>query len=312
MVVSKKRAVLIINNVLLGIGMKNHNRKQWVPPRTSVQAKALAFVRKNCKGRRAGQQLHVTVNLHPDKKTKNGTPILLALKVDGALKSQFETGTSNGGLSAFPGGARWRWEYESFGGLYDNSDPAERPKYGTLNYRNLRSGGSPRFGSSCLLLKPHILARTTFCYPESYFGPSRFGVDDSVADLIELADTDDRDLLDNYIEAHIHGPVFLESDVEALVLDPAFKDTDVETLARGLPFRTEWHQGFRLSIDVVEKHADYRGQEFVDLARALAVRGHLNPAILGEVVEKQKHDPQDVKKVWHYLARFGDRNRMAE
>ena len=296
--------------------MKNNKthqkKKQWVPPQTSVQERALFFVRKNCKGKEAGHKHNVTVNFHPDRTTRNGVPILVSLANDGVLKSQFETGTSNGGLSAFPGGARWTWEHEAFGGIYDDCEPAERPKYGTLNHRNLRSGGSPRFGSSYLLLKPHIMARTTFCYPESYFGPLDFGVDNSVAHLIELADKDDRDLIDNYIEAHIHGPVFLGSDVEALVLDPVFRGTDVETLALDLPFRTEWHKGFRLNIDTVKEHPNYRGQKVVDLAGAIAERGLLNPAILGEAVEKKTYDPQDVKKVWHYLARFGDLNRAAE
>jgi Protein of unknown function (DUF3626) len=29
---------------------------------------------------------------------------------DGVYRSRFETGRSNGGLTAFPGGDRWRWE----------------------------------------------------------------------------------------------------------------------------------------------------------------------------------------------------------
>jgi Protein of unknown function (DUF3626) len=37
--------------------------------------------------------------------------------------------------------------------------------------------------------------------------------------LTELADADDRDLLDDYVEAHVHGPLRLDRDVEAVVLD---------------------------------------------------------------------------------------------
>jgi hypothetical protein len=43
--------------------------------------------------------------------------------------------------------------------------------------------------------------------------------------LIELAEADDRDPLDDYIEAQVHGPVRLDADVEALVLDPSFRGT---------------------------------------------------------------------------------------
>lgn len=291
----------------------NHNNKSfWTPPQDSVQARALAFVRDNCIGNEFGQELCVTVNFHPDRRTSEGIPVLKSMAIDGVLKSQFETGTSNGGLSAFPGGARWMWEHKAFDGLYDQSEPSERPKYGALNHRFLSSGGSPRFGSAHMRFKPHIVDRTTFCYPDSYFSPTDFGTDTLVAHLIELADADNRDPLDNYIEAHIHGPISLDSDVEALVLDPAFKDTYVEALAYDLPLKIEWHQGFHLNIQIVEVNQDYRGQKIVNIARTLSEQGLLNPAVLGEAIEKQLFDPQDVKKVWHYLARFGDHNTIAE
>ncbi len=86
--------------------------------------------------------------------------------------------------------------------------------------------------------------------------PADFGYGTRVSALIELAARDDTDLLDDYIEAHVHGPVDLAKDVEALVLDPS-----------------------------------HRGAEFVELGRALAEDGHL--------------DPQALKRVWHYVARFG-------
>lgn len=37
---------------------------------------------------------------------------------DGRYRSLFETGTSNGGLTAYPGGDRWKWESRLFGGKY--------------------------------------------------------------------------------------------------------------------------------------------------------------------------------------------------
>jgi hypothetical protein len=84
----------------------------------------------------------------------------------------------------------------------------------------------------CLLPYRHpltraTLARTTFCYPDSVFEPTRFGVA-SRMELIALAEADDKDLLDDYIEAQVHGPLLLAHDVEALVLDPCFRGTDVE------------------------------------------------------------------------------------
>lgn len=53
----------------------------------------------------------------------------------GVYRSQFETGTSNGGLSAHPGGERWAWESRIFGWAYDEATPTLHPKYGALNHR---------------------------------------------------------------------------------------------------------------------------------------------------------------------------------
>lgn len=159
-------------------------------------------------------ELEVTINFHPDRLTSSGIPLLHAIAKDGVLKSQFETGTSNGGLSAFPGGGRWAWESRAFKGSYDSCEPSARPKYGALNYKKLGSGGSPRFGSSYFKLKPELLERTTFCYPESFFGPRSYGAGSRVGHLIEMADADETDLLDNYIEAHIHGVIAIHEDIQ--------------------------------------------------------------------------------------------------
>ncbi len=53
--------------------------------------------------------LRVTLNFHPDRSCR-GVPVLQAMAEDGTYRSQFATGTSNGGLTAHPGGDRWRWE----------------------------------------------------------------------------------------------------------------------------------------------------------------------------------------------------------
>jgi len=53
------------------------------------------------------------------------------------------------------------------------------------------------------------------------------------------------------------------------------------------------------------RHPDYRGPRFVALGRQIAVNGLLTPRIIGEAVHSGRHDPQDLKRVWHYLARFG-------
>lgn len=268
-----------------------------------VWATALAHVLARSTGEPIDRTLTVTMNFHPDR-VVDGVPILQALRRDGRYRSQFETGTSNGGLTAHPGGDRWRWESRMFGGCYDAASPADRPTYGSLNHRRRPAGGSPRFGSGHLRVRPRVLDRVTFCYPDSVFEPSDFGVSERMA-LIALAEADRQDLLDDYIEAHVHGPLVLAEDVEAVVLDPCYRDTPVADLAAALPCPVEWHHGFVLDAAELASRPDYRGQEVVDRGLELAADGVLTARVVGEAANTGRYDPQVLKRVWHHIARFG-------
>ena len=265
------------------------------------QERAIAHVSALATGGAIDPAARVTLHFHPDR-LAGGRPILAALRADGVYRSQFETGTSNGGLTAFPGGDRWNWESRIFGAAYDTAPAADRPKYGSLNFRHRPHGGSPRFGSAYLRLTPDALARSTFCYPDSVRQPSLFGVAGKLSALVEAAEADRPDPLDDYIEAHVHGPLRLDRDVEALVLDPCYQGTDVE---RAAPCPVEWHPGYRLHADVLREHPDYRGPEVVELGLRLAVAGWLDPKIIGDAARTGRYDEQSLKRVWHYLARFG-------
>jgi len=278
----------------------------WFPPSDSPQQRALAYVAARSQGGALDSTLRVTVNFHPAR-LHRGVPLLRCLADDGVYRSQFETGTGNGGLTAYPGGDRWHWETRLFGGAYDTAPANERPKVGALDYSRRATGAAPRFGSAHLRLRPGIASRCTFCYPDACDDPTAFGVAYRMR-LIDLATADQRDAIDDYIEAHVHGPLRLAADVEALVLDPCFRDTEVESLALQLPCALEWHPGFRLHVDEMARHPSYRGPEYVALGRSLAVDGWLTPDILEMAVRAERHHPQDIKKVWHYLARFGDRS----
>lgn len=264
---------------------------------------ALQHVASLSAGPPAEASLRITLNFHPDR-IAAGQPILQALGANGIYLSQFVTGTSNGGLTAHPGGDRWRWEHTMFDGAYDNAPARVRPVYGGLNFRHKIVGAAPRFGSAHLRLTAASLARATFCYPDSHMEPTAFAVANRMS-LIDLAIADQQDELDDYIEAQVHGGVRLDRDVEALVLDPSYRDTDVETAARQLPCPLEWHPGFRLSVAELHRHPDYRGQRYVDLGTRLAEAGYLTPRVIGDAARSGHYDQQDVKRVWHYLARFG-------
>jgi hypothetical protein len=247
--------------------------------------------------------LRVTLNFHPDRLCR-GVLVVECLRGDGLYRSQFETGISNGGLTAYRGGARWSWESRIFGAAYDDAPPAERPKYGSLNFRRRSAGGSPRFGSSHLRLRPETLARTSFCYPDSFLEPASFGVAAAMP-LIPMAEADDTDALDDYIEAHVHGAVRLGDDVEALVLDPSFRGTLIEETAHHLDCPVEWHDGFRLSETELRRHPEYRGPEFVRLGLLLSVDGYLDARIIGDAARSGRFDEQHLKRLWHCVARFG-------
>lgn len=270
-------------------------------------ARAIARVADLSRGGPLDPFLRITLNFHPDRST-DGVPMLRALARDGAYRSQFETGTSNGGLTAHPGGARWLWERRIFDGAYDDAPAADRPKYGALNHRERPVGAAPRFGSAHLRLAEDLLSRATFCYPDSVFEPMHFGTADQF-DLDARADADRAagitDELDDYVESHVHGLIDLGTDVEAIVLDPCHRGTEVEEWAAELPFPTQWHSGFVLDVDVLAAHPDYRGPEFVELGRRISDGGRLDPAVIGRAAATGRYDAQALKRVWHYVARFG-------
>jgi hypothetical protein len=45
--------------------------------------------------------------------------------------------------------------------------------------------------------------------------------------------------------------------------------------------------------------------QYVDLGAEIAVDGHLTPRVIGDAARTGRYNEQDLKKVWHYVARFG-------
>ena len=264
---------------------------------------AVGGVRRRARGGAVDRALRVTLNFHPEREL-GGSSVLARLARDGEYRSQFVTGTSNGGLTAYVGGDRWRWEHRMFDGVYDDAHAVDRPTYGALNHRRRGIGGAPRFGSAHLRLAARVLDRTTFCFPDSALEPTDVATADRF-DLIGPADAFDGDVLDDYVEAQVHGGVVVGRDVEAVVLDPCFRGSSVEVEAHTLGVPVEWHEGRVLGVDVLAEHADYRGPAIVDVGRRVAVDGQLDAAVIGAAVAQGLEEPQDLKKVWHLVARFG-------
>ncbi|MFT3851273.1 MAG: DUF3626 domain-containing protein [Ilumatobacteraceae bacterium] len=242
----------------------------------------------------------VTLHFHPERGAQ-GSTVIDRLVVDGCYRSQFETGTSNGGLTAFPGGDRWRWESRLFDRRYDDAPGASRPVYGSWNRRGDAHGGSPRFGSAYLRLREDVVERSTFCFPDSVFEPALFGGPGRLPELCAAADAAGLDALDDYVEVQVHGGVSMQRDVEAVVLDPCFRGTPVAAAAQHLPCDVEYHPGYvARTADLDES---FRTPEAVQLAGALGVV--ITPTDVGAAANAGVHDAQVLKHVWHLLARFG-------
>ncbi|WP_194785258.1 DUF3626 domain-containing protein [Actinomyces haliotis] len=268
---------------------------------------ALGAVAARSTGGPVGRDLRITINFHPDRETA-GRTILGALAHDGRLRSQFETGTSNGGLTAYPGGDRWRWESRIFDGAYDDAPTSARPVYGALDVDHRPLGAAPRFGSAVVRLHKDVLDRATFCFPDSALDPDTFGTAErfSRPAAARTAAGPGADPLDGYIEAQVHGGVRLPDDVEALVLDPCFRGTPVEHAARALGVPVEWHDGRVLSVESLREHADYRDPPALAAGEALAADGPIDALAIGRAVRAGEFDARALKQLWHLTAQWGE------
>lgn len=301
-------------------------------------------------------QACVALHFHPDRPGFDGRSVAESLQASGVYKSQFETLMSNGSVSAHPGGDRDLWEQRLFGGSYhcDGATNAQRPKYGALDLMRHPDGPAPRFGSCYFLLKPAVAARCTFTYLDSHRDPKEQGTfaefDDVMAALLEDIFYNDRALgestltvpqlirilaglaqppisgqplarnLNHYIEAQVHGDVYLARDVDALVADPSFQGTQagahLEALAETFGFNLRWHPGFVLKVAAVPR--DFRGPTMPSLARRIARGDVVDAACIGPAVVDLQRQPtawvdrgtpaevlQDLKRLWHVLVRYG-------
>lgn len=153
-------------------------------------------------------------------------------------------------------------------------------------------------------MAPSALDRSTFCFPDSAQQPTNFGTARHF-ELFGPAAERGADMLDGYIEAHVHGVIELDTDVEAIVLDPCFGGTAIETAARNLALPIEWHPGRVLSVAQLSSQQHYRGPEPVALGHEIAERGMLDARVVGNAFRSGVHDQQMLKYLWHLIARFG-------
>jgi hypothetical protein len=257
--------------------------------------------------------VRLTVNFHPDRVARSGLTVADGLFAQGCYLSQWLTGLSSGSRSALRGGERHTFERQLFGDEYDAvSGDSDRPIYGALDLLRDPFGGSPRFGSSYLVLHASVMRRCTLCLGDSYLGPTDAGtIDQPWSILAGLAaqaaeghllgrslgrdellaaltgrrrrDGPGREL-DGYIEAHVHGGISLAEDVESIVLDPSFASSDIEATLRRAASRYDFDLSFHGGSEVSPSDIpdEFRGRSVVDLARRVArPDGIVDAACLG-------------------------------
>jgi hypothetical protein len=274
------------------------------------------------------QHACVALHFHPDRPV-GPRSVARGLLEDGIYRNQFETGISNGSVSAHPGGARDEWERSLFNGAYQTNDvePEQRPKYGALDLVQNGDGPAPRFGSCFFVLKPETSTRSTFTFGGSQADPKYRGTSDEFhailaatleecftrdfalgvshmrpAQLIERilnlgkplhVPTNPSRNLDHFVEAQVHGEVLLGRDVKELVADSSFRNSDagrdLEAMSTKYEFPLRWHPGFRLRV--VEVPMDFRGSTMPSLAARVAKDGIVDAEAIGRGVRDLSRDP---------------------
>lgn len=277
------------------------------------------------------REARVVVHFHPDRLTDAGLTVAESLRQTGAYQNQFESGLSNGSLTAFRGGQRDLWEARMFGGAYQQEavQAQDRPRYGALDLSHFADGPAPRFGSCYFRLKPMVLQRCTFTDTDSVFEPTAFGTlqvftpvlysllrsveikggisgiyHTTVGDFLDrLSQLHAKPVqgsrhfgrtLDDYVEAQVHGPISLSQDVERLVIDPSFQGTRVGETLTLLCQENDIHLDWHGGFRVRGNTLpdEFRGPIVARLGRTLVGDGWLDPAILGEAAAEFKRHPE--------------------
>ncbi|MFS0724064.1 DUF3626 domain-containing protein [Paenibacillus sp. 1P07SE] len=92
----------------------------------------------------------IALHFHPDRLVHTGVTVAESLLAQGMYTNQFESGISNGSVTAYPGGQRDLWERQLFGGAYHSevrSGGSSESRSGGSEFRSGESGDSGRLGS---------------------------------------------------------------------------------------------------------------------------------------------------------------------
>lgn len=276
----------------------------------------------------------VVLHFHPDRLNARGESVAEALLKEGVYRNQFETGLSNGGLTAFRGGDRDKWEKRLFGGAYQKAhvEAADRPKYGALDLMGYSDGAAPRFGCCYFRLSTEVSKRCSFTDKDSYFQPDVFGTIEHftniMASLLAAVEKEGEVLgqkgltvaallrrfstisnqrvnygtrygrtLDDYVEAQVHGPIALQLDVERLVAEPSFEGTKTGDTLKALCAKYDIELDWHggFQMHALDVPSAFRGPKIPLLAQRIAGNGIVTAATIGEAAVSLAQEPEQ----WH-------------
>ncbi|KAI6656396.1 Prolyl 4-hydroxylase subunit alpha-1-like [Oopsacas minuta] len=158
--------------------------------------------------------------------------LLPILMTETNYKNQFETGTSHGSRDLV---ARSRWEDNIFNNIYKNVKGADRVKYGVLNIVGDICGvkNCKQYGDSYFILKC-VRLRTSFASADSSNSTVKIAscehykhvlneyTDAELSAILKVATKKkpwaNSDIIQQYKEVQIHGPIELSEHIECVVL----------------------------------------------------------------------------------------------
>ena len=130
-----------------------------------------------------------------------------------------------------------------FAKVYNECEPIDRPKYGSINiFKNI--GGDVHckcYGDICLQYKNDIKPRITFTYQDSFTKQTYICTykyldhllyhlsKDDILKIVDIIENRKQERLSTYIEAQIHGDVDISKDIESIHI-PRIKYNDNKTI----------------------------------------------------------------------------------
>lgn len=155
------------------------------------------------------------------------------------IKNRFDNKTNDQLKSDSYFTYRFNKESKIFNKIYDNSEPFERVKYGSINIKNSIEGDelAKSYGDFSVFLNESIKDRCTFTYGNSeatmwyvctykYFKHLLFHM--PIEDIKLIIDLIDKNYINKhmktYIEIQIHGEINIQTDINKITLSKSLYD----------------------------------------------------------------------------------------